>query len=302
MPKSTDVEPPVPGEVEIVFSGLCSFLNLRNMNGTMPEPSVILPRTPNEAPHVPYIAYDKREVELSQQTGGGAPFVYVETTDNDFYYRALDGVEVAIEDDPVGWPVVLPSYDLVSKKDDYWPYAKNQWDRRFVPSGSKRPDDRFVAAFMYLGGGSISGERMTDFPWEFRDDDGSPTVRGYYAQEVVYRIYPFFSDELTIVVTRLDGQPPDEVFTFKCKRPSVRKIKLWIGNNDKTDIHRSLLRLSSQPRQAVHFEYLNDVASVSAVGPLPVPLVPRGTFPTPSPTGGGGSDTGYCGPSNPDGG
>jgi len=290
------------GEVEIVFTGLCAFLNLSNTNGTMPDPSVMMPRTSPEYKHVPFIAFDKREVTVS--TDDGAPFQYVNTTNQDFYYRILDGHYITLLDDPVGWPNVLPSYDLVVRKDDYWPDAKNKWDRRFVPIGDMSHDPRFVGAHMYLGAGTVSAERMTDFPWEFRDEQGNPSLRGYFAQEMVYRIYPFrYTTEFTIqiVLEPIEGGL-SETYSFKSARPNVDKIKLWIGNNDADDIHRALLRLSSQPKKADHFEFLNDVSSVSGIGPVPSPLVPKGTFPAPISGGGTGSDTGYCGPFNPNGG
>lgn len=298
---------PEVGEVEIVFTGLCSFLNLRNLNGTMPDPSVILPRTPQDVPHVPFIAFDKREVAVQTD---GPPFETVKFTNDDFLFRAFNGQELIIREDVPGWPNILASYDLIAKKDIYWPEARNRWNRDFVPAENDKPKSAKVAAFMYFGGGTISAERMTDFPWKFRAEEGTPPVRGYYAQELVYRIYPYRPpgpatiqdipafDTLTITIRSLDDPAQQETCTFTCKRPDVHKIKLWIGNNDKDDIHRALLRLSSRPRRAVHFKYLNDVSDIDGIGPVPTPLVPRVMFPVQGPDDGTGSDTGYCGPHN----
>jgi hypothetical protein len=292
-------------EAEIVFTGLCSFLNLRNTNGTMPGPSVIMPVTTAEAPHTPFVAYDTREVAVTQ-TGGGEPFEPIPVTETvnytDLLYRKLNGHLMTFEEDQIGWPSVLSTYDHISKKDDYWPEARDQWNRDFVPLDDEFPDHRFVAAYMHLGAGVVSAERMTDFPWEFRHEDGRPTVRAYWAQEVVYRIFPYASNALTIRLERFDGAEPVETFTFTPLRPQSKKIKIWVGNNDSRDIYRALLRYSSIPRKAAHFEYSNDVATIVGIGPVPTAIVPRRTFDPGAPDYGTGSDTGYCGPTNSNGG
>lgn len=295
---------PEPAELEIVFTGLCSFLNLTNTNGTMPRPSVILPRTPaDDHPHVPFIAFNDADVAVTPDVA----FVGVPNT-TDFRYRVLNGEYIALANDPVGWPVVLPSYELLCKKDCYWPEAKNHWDRRYVPTADTEPDSRVVAAYMRFGAGTISAERLTDFEWEFVTEDGRCTQRGYFAQEVVYRVYPFPKKELMIRLRRLDEKGDPETFTFTAKRPNSNKIKIWIGNSDQ--VYKSLLRLSSPPKRAIHFKHLNDVAGLGSIGPVPVPLVPSGLFGPDQLIGGSntggrftepgsGSDTGYCGPHNP---
>ena len=296
-----------PGELEIIFTGLCSFLNLTNTNGTMPPPSVILPRTPDNAKHIPFVAFHVDDIEVTSSTGD-AKFKEV-TYAKGFLYRELDGVLIRFDDDSIGWPVVLPSYKLLAQKDCYWPEAKNRWDRRYVPEGDDEPDERVVAAYMRLGAGTVGAERLTDFEWEFVAEDGKCTQRAYFAQEVIYRIYPFRHEWLRLVLRRLDNQGDSETLTFTNIRPNSTKVKIWIGNSDQ--MHKSLLRLSSVPKRAIHFKHLNDVAYVSGSGPIPFPVVPprlfwdeekessdegQGTEP------GSGSDTGYCGPHNPDGG
>lgn len=301
-------------ELEIIFTGLCSFLNLTNTNGTMPPPSVILPRTSDDDEHTPFIAFNTADVKVTT-SGGGAEFVPVEKAP-DFQHRTLDGVLLKFREDSVGWPVVLPSYALVAQKDCYWPEAKNHWDRDYVPAGDDEPDSKVVAAYMPLGAGTIAAERLTDFEWEFVAEDGRCTQRAYYAQEVIYRIYPFRSKQLTLVLRRLDNKsgsdkkPVKEIFTFTVARANSTKIKIWIGNSD--EIHKSLLRLSSAPKRAIHFEHLNDVSGFGGSGPIPSPIVPRDLFLAadvenaenegqPKKRPGTGSDTGYCGPHNPGG-
>lgn len=285
-------------ELEIVFPGLCSFINMRNCNGTLPPPCVVLPQTPDAMKHIPFIAFGKADVRV-EKLRGSANFTDVEFAP-DFSYLPLNGVDIRLLEDLRGFPRVLRSYELIAHKDDYWPEAKNCWDERYFPGEDGRPDEHVVAAFMPIGGGTIAAERLTDFEWEFRNEDGLPTTREHYAQEVIYRIYPFRHENITLVLTRFDrsAKEPD-VFRFYSQRKNVKKIKLWIGNSD--SIHRALLRISGVPRKAIHFEHLNYIASLGRKGPIPCPVVPWNLFQGPNLSNiddppGGGSDTGYCGP------
>jgi hypothetical protein len=294
------------GEIEIVFTGLCCFLNLRNRNKTMGDPSVILVHTPNTPgiKHIPYIAFEKSQITVDPP--GDATFQTLMATPpqnvpTNYMYRALKGVELHIEDDMPGTPEVTPSYDFVARKDDYWPYAKDQWNDQYVTAPGDNPDPASVEVLMRFGGGAISAERITDFEWIFRDQSGQPALPAYYAQEVLYRIYPSKKPELRLHLTPLeDDGTAEEVLVFKPGGPYT-KIKIWIGNSDDKQIDKAVLRVNPPvPDKGIHFEYLNRVASVAQKGPIPEPHYATGRFPVSG--GGAGGDTGYCGPSNGDGG
>lgn len=284
-------------ELEIVFSGLCSFLNLQNDNRTMPNPSVVLVDTPPDNKHTPFIAYDTRTTSVSSP----GLFKPVDKAPG-FAYWELDNVELILRNDAPGFPIVTPSYNHVVRKDDYWPEAKDIWYPNVVPKLGEKPKPDGAAAFMEFGGGVISAERTTDFEWAFYYPNGEFTgASDYYAQEVLYRVYPLSTGSVLITVLPFGGGTGTNL-TFTSILADYRKVKIWIGNNDKADIYKALLRLSSQPKDAKHFQYLNTVSYKDPGGPYPRAIVPKGTFPAPGTGSGGGADTGYCGPHNGNGG
>jgi hypothetical protein len=207
-------------------------------------------------------------------------------------------VQLSLPDVDIDFPTILPTFDFVANKDEYWPETKNQWSAAHVgdPRTGARPNPLVVAAYMEFGEGTIAAEHMTDFEWEFRKDDCSVNKRGYFAQEVLYRIYPFKPPELDVIIERLDKTGQRILLKFMPIADASAKVKLWIGNSDKNDIHRDLRRLSSRPRRGVDFEFLNSVTGIKNPGPLPFPIVPDGTFPPEDP--GAGGSAGLCGPGN----
>jgi hypothetical protein len=319
--------------VELAFSGLCSFLNVRDNNNSMPEPSVILVRTDNElppnthppgmdmggtdmdggdhpggparlVPHTSFLAFDSKTIRVDDASG----FVRVPDKPN-FWSLTLSGVLIKIKDDS-GKPTVENTYDNVLKKDKYWPEAANLFNRDYVPERGKKPKKTAVNAFLRFGSGTITAGRLSTVQWKFIRNDGK-TYINYFAEEVVYKGFGHSGETIVIELYDLFTDQLLRTLTFSSALPDVdTTLTLFIGNNTKAGIVDALNRASdekAQPKDGSHVAYLNAVADpdVSPYAPIPqaVPQ-PVGTgsgsgHPTEHP-GGGGSD-GFCGPGSANG-
>lgn len=312
-------------KVEVVFTGLCSFLNVRDNHGNdMVEPSIILVRTdvdvdagtpgagyvegrnpedeeavarPHEHEHaveeykhehVAFIAYNEDEV-----TTTSPGFEKIEGADGFWMLPLPMGVEIVLTGIPAGKPTVVQSYDTIAKKDHYWPDAKNQWNRDYVPVKGEKPDSDAVAAFMRFGQGFIGGGRLCPLEWTFQDSVGR-VLTNQFAEE---GFYSFDQEDGDIIVQLIDLDDPENVkeICFTPKPDDKNAIPdqiLFIGNNVKDDIARCVLRSESNSYQdGDHFRFLNAVSSMSG-GPFPA----FGRRVTSAPSGGGGGTSGACGP------
>jgi hypothetical protein len=304
-------------EAEIIFSGLCSFINVRDANNTMTEPSVIVvrttPRLPQDDPpppapegepepkeHIPYIAFRTANVKVDVLEGG-FEFEKVPKAPG-FQLLRLDGVELKIEGNPPANPTVHDSYDRVVKKDDYWPEAKDLWDRDFVPEPAQdggplnRPKKSAVVGFMRFGAGRIAAGRIAPVEWSFARQ-GAPPHRGRFAEEVIYSGFPH--GDGTDVVIRLEDLETGESrgrLRFSPRTPKDDKVTLFVGNNDEEDIDNAVQRrIPSDVPDNDHFKYLNRVAKLNDDGPIPLVVRPSVYSPA-GPRSGGGSSSGPCGP------
>lgn len=310
--------------VKIVFSGLCSFLNPKNNNTTMPEPSVIVLRTDLSIPlehsdehghahndfadiqikHIPFLAFDSRKVLVSDARG----FQRASRVDPLFWFRELDGVLLKIEGFNAKPLTVDPSFDRVVSRDKYWPGTENQWNRAFVPVKGELPLKSAVHAFLRFGGGILSAGRLSRVQWQFVIPE-KPTYIDYFAEEVSYSDFLAAEDKLVIKV--LDLTTEREITTLQFTSRDDRSdgsndIVIFIGNNTEQGIKEGFLRRSdenAQPSDGRHMVFLNQVASphVRIPAPIPVPV------PKPDPVvpgtvmAAGGSSSGFCGPGNANG-
>ncbi|HEX2831565.1 MAG TPA: hypothetical protein VHW00_01040 [Thermoanaerobaculia bacterium] len=371
-------------DVEIVFSGLCAFHNVRDINSTMPEPSVILIRTDNEPPssvapsasiatassgstssadrlssvslkssrvsaalesrgnrtreeiddeksaliaaqiaqrspqaaprsgqasggraaavddsdvHIPYLAFNTGNATVDDPTG----FVDVDFAPG-FKLLQLNGVEIVIQNDPPGAPTVDPSYDLVLKKDAYWPEAKDQWNRDFVPLRGEKPKKTAVAGWMRFGSGTISSDQRSPVAWKFDARPGFPQLSGFYNLEVIYSGFPHSGNTIVIELRDLEtGVLIRDPLVFSPVSPTQDTLTLFIGNADPNDVDNALLRapLADMPDND-HFRFLNRVAGVPDPGILPTIVRPPAS-PRPKPRPPGGFSTGPCGPTSSNG-
>lgn len=297
-------------DVEIIFTGLCTFLNLEDDHDDLPEPSVILVRAEGHGDHhdsgvddrhVPFIAFDSREVLVTgaadlRKVPGAPPFRMI----------VLDGEEIAIEKcEPPGKLDVGPSYATVVKRDDYWPQAIGSYDRDVVPQkgAAHKPLAARVAAFMRFGDGRITADNLTTHEWEFAIPElnrpaGAPAVhRDRFAQEVIYSEFPHSGDEIVMTLTKLDKPSVSRTFRFSRAPQNKQQLTLVIGNLVEDDLQQAVNGgVMANPRVGGrHFELLNRTAGLKDPGPIPVAVTTR-TVRRGGP--GGGGSGGLCGPNN----
>lgn len=305
-------------EAEIIFSGLCSFLNVRDVNPTMPEPSVILVRTNGvdvgtrsvddefafeqletvADEHIPYIAFKTADVDVDVLEGG-ALFEDVPRAEG-FQFLRLDGVELKIENDPPGQPVVDRTYDRVVKKDDYWPEASNVWNRDFVPERTMKPKKTVVVGFMRFGTGKIAAGKMARVEWSFARPGMEPH-RGRFAEEVIYSGFPHSGESVVVHLTDLETGELQTTLRFSAKAASAAKLTLFVGNNDVGDIDNAVQRrIPPHVPDNDHFLFLNQVALLDDEGPVPTVVRPAVFTPIRSDLAGGHS-SGPCGPNSSNG-
>jgi hypothetical protein len=195
-------------------------------------------------------------------------------------------------------------------KDDYWPQAKKQWNRHYVPVKGEKPKKSAVNAFMLLGKGKLSAARLSLVQWRFEIPESNKVHIGYFAEEVIYGDFPHTGadDSLTINVRDLTtaGQLL-RTLTFT-RRDPAKPITIFIGNNTLDGAIQALKRESdpeAQPTEGKHVAFLNLVADpdLGTKGPTPTPVpVPVGLPPRPTnEDDGGGGSAGFCGPGNANG-
>jgi hypothetical protein len=278
---------------ELVITGLCSMLNVDGHNKTMGDPSFIAVQTPAKGHpdhHVTYLAFESQKVQVDDTTG----FKPVPQA-KEFQYLEIEGVEISIAGVQPSTPTVLQSYyDKIVRKDDYWPAAKDQWNRDYVPTAGNKPKKSAVKAFMRFGKGEVSASRISQVKWKFAFPGQPPGHEGNFAEEVVYGKFPIEGQELVITLHDLDDDSLVRELRFTLL--SGEKLTLIIGNNDEQDIAGAVnRRVTVRSRLSDHFRYLNRVAD-SKLGNGPV-AIPDPISP-PAGNAGAGENTGPCGPGN----
>jgi hypothetical protein len=299
-------------QVEIVFTGLCSFLNIHDINPLMPEPSVILVTTdipalhdhgdgnPEDHKHTPFIAYKTATTMVDDEKG----FDVVDQTLKQFKFLGfegdLQGVRLSIDTAPPGKPVVHPSYDGdennpgVVRRDDYWPEAANQFNRDYVPEPGGKPKKSAVNAFMRFGAGVIWASRYSKVEWIFKSPKQEKELRGKFPEEVVFA-FQNAGDHVIIKLTDLQTGELKRILRFSPVDANVTKLTLNIGNNVTDDMDNAVLRLVPKGvREGHHFDFLNMTAPAANL-----PSVKLGEQPADvNKDGGGGGLGGACGPNN----
>jgi len=253
---------------------------------------------PRQAPdvHIPHISFDSRKVRVNEDA---EPLFQGVPMAPGFRFIPLNGVEIEIENDPPSKPEVDESYNRVVQKDDYWPEARNQWNRDFVPERGQQPKRTAVVGFMRFGSGRISAGHLSPVPWKFERIDQEPLV-GTFAEEVVYSDFPHSGND--VVLRLLDVETRELVRELRFSPlPGTDKLTLFIGNNDSDDIDNAVQRrIPADVRDNVHFKFLNRVASIPDPGRTP--SVVRVSSEAPNPDNVAGISTGPCGPIGSNGG
>ena len=212
---------------EIIFVGLCSFLNVKNSETTMPPPSVLVT---NEAKHISFIAWDTNTVSVDgavdAQPLGGSSYSYV------LLGRGGVGDEVMFNDDRTNAPQVDATFDQVASFKDYSGIAPADlvWDTDYIPAAQQQPSEKHAAGYVLLGGGTLTGDRLTKVRYEFRSASAAEDTSKshYYAREVHYRFKPTGAN-LLIDTRSLDGNKK-RTMILKPKNGATN-VEVWIGNS-----------------------------------------------------------------------
>jgi hypothetical protein len=242
--------------------------------------------------HIPHLSFNSTEVRVNEEAE--TLFRQVPLAPG-FRFMQLNGVEVEIATDPPAKPNLDDSYDLVLKKDDYWPEAKNQWNRDFVPERGKQPKRSAVVGFMRFGSGTISAGHLAPVKWKFERNGQGPLV-GKFAEEVVYSGFPHEGDEVVLRIRDIETRELIHELRFSPVVPGLEKLTLFIGNNDSNDIDNAVQRrVAIDSRDNRHFKFLNRISSAKDLGRIPT--VVRDPLPQPPDNDRvGGLSTGPCGP------
>jgi len=294
---------------EIVFLGLCTFLNVDHYNTRgLPAPAVALVRvdvnhaTHGGAPiprHVAFIAYDSNSVELTGVPDQALP-------DTPYRFVVLDGEELSFTGAPAGKTRVKPSFATVPRQSQYWKtQLATRWNRCVAPLKGAKASSNCVAAYMPLGGGDLSAGHLTPIEWEFREtSEDAAILRDRFAREVYYR-FPLSTATIVLTTTTLDAKHQTRTMTFTAKNRADKTVRLWIGNTPDTHITGEILGLEPiEYTSGSHFAALKRVVAeaseaIDAIYPTPFPTMLR----APGVVARGGSagdkrspDGGYCGP------
>lgn len=254
---------------EIIFVGLCSFLNLANDIDHMPPPSVILTA---DKDHTPFIAIDPTKIKVEGVTfGSNPPYAYIK----------LDGEELTFNDDRSVPPRVGFSLSAVASLGAYGRVANPVWNEDYVPKKMKHPKSKQVAAYAEFGNGELTADNKTTIEWEFRDSKGNKTITGKFARNVHYKFTPA-NGILYIEARSLDGTGKR---VMKFTPINNAPLQIWIGNSmDITKDIKGYNPTSLEPGHHFKHFYKHLQGSPAVFIPYPIGIVAKG------------AESGYCGP------
>lgn len=267
--------------VEIVFIGLCSFLNIDGAQPDMPPPSVILHN--DAVHHTPYVAFDTTVVRMTGATATslGANFAMVK----------LEGEELIINDDASRGPTLDASMGKVVHLAKYSGISQPMWNRARIPLNGGLPEKGEVAAYLEFGSGTLSADRLSPIKWTFKDQTNNPSATqadDNFARSISYKFLSA-TDNLIIRARALDGGSHRKlVFT----PVSGGAIKVFIGNSVKNKELKDIKFVEPAIHQAgVHFmEFYKSLDPIPRTMFIPFPIESNPNDIQ------GGPDTGYCGP------
>jgi len=222
-------------EVELVFTGMATFVNLYNEDVRIIGPSMILLKadSPNDAGEagmggMPMPGMGGANVpspapapENNNQPSGNTPatnkhipFIAFDSrlvsVDNatgfqpvggapTYLYRELDGVEIRIQGHNDSVPIVDSTFGYVVTRDMYWPESKGRWNHDVVPLAGNQPKKTAAKALFRFGQGRISAGRLCPFRWRFTKLNGD-TFSRHFAEEVSYS---YSNPEESLIVVKL---------------------------------------------------------------------------------------------------
>jgi len=287
-------------KANIVITGLCALLNVKDENARMPEPSMIMPVTnlphahdPDKdhrehPPHIPFIAFDTSIVKVDKPDDF-TPVRYA----TKFAFLRLDGKEILIKGLPLKALKVDSTYNAIADIHNYWPAARSQWNSAYVPARGHDPSPSAVAAFMRFGGGDLSSSQPTEVFWAFKDSSGTVTDCRKFSREAIYHI----ETPAESIVIALRDMSTSCTKQFEFELIAGERIEIWLGNNTANDMAVTLKRGAYlKRRRSTHFAHLHKF-STATDGPIPEPLE-KAAASNGDEGRSGGDSTGYCGPVN----
>lgn len=320
-------------EVELVFAGLTTFVNVDNADESVLGPSAMLlnadyegphatsekihghhhggelpptnagvPNTHENMTHIPFIAFDSRLASVDDGDGfepveEAAPFLFL---DLNKYYP--DGVEISINSHLRYIPTIDGTFGNIASRSIYWPESIGQWNYECVPLAGERPKKEAVKAFLRFGGGKLAAGRICPYKWKFTKLNGDTIIRNF-AEEATYSYRETEEASVTIDLFDLETKRDEDTLPLRTMiftpyEVATRDLTLFIANSmlgDMDDVvHRQ--RSKSSVGTSSHFYIFNNVVDV---GQAAEPKPPVGVKPENIEDGGGGAggpDGGICGP------
>jgi hypothetical protein len=278
--------------VEILFVGLCSFLNMNNQYSFMPPPSVVLHRTDQSMKHQAFIAWDQNSVAL--QNAASFPVLY---TKNGTAFLKVDSEELALNDDQSAGPTFVDQttfFKSVPRITLYGDLPQTpDFEPKHVPPKGQMPDPGAEAAYLEFGNGTISSDWQTEKQYVFRDGNGvaMDTTARYYHRRVKYA-YTASGNALVIVARKFDNSLRRKLIF---KPISGTAVTVWIGNSMNIDEDMNPTP-PIKNKIAAHFKFFYGTL-LNPPSTLYVPVIEGPLTPLQKPPA-GGAGTGYCGPDN----
>jgi hypothetical protein len=303
--------------VEILFVGLCSFLNMENKVNYMPPPSVVMHRVDPATNHVTFIAWKESETTLDN-----AANLPVMRTRNQTPFIMVDAEEISLNNDLSELPTLDATFkDHVARLTKYANLAATPlFDQTRVPLPGRMPSPKVEQAYLEFGKGTVSSDWPTSRTFVFRDDElnaADETARTY-DRRVLYT-YPTAADALAIVLRKFDNSTHRRLVF----RPAAgTTVRVWIGNS--TDIDEDMSETPKITNDfAEHFRFFYDTLALPPATQY-IPVAEDGTTTSKEARArrqsaaknshtrhsaradatqlddppAGGSGTGYCGPDN----
>lgn len=224
--------------------------------------------------HIPYLAFNSVKTTVNDRSG----FVDVKDASG-FLMLPLNGIELVVKSNPAGTPTVHSSFDLVVKRDEYWPAARGQWNREVVPLRGKRPTKSAAVGFMRFGAGLLSSGRLAPNAWQFDRPGLSPLV-GVFAEEVIYSRFPHDKDDIVIELLDIEsGARVRDPLRFSARRGETL-IRLFIGNNDSNDVDLAVTQTRTIGMSNTnHFRFLNRSSLQNGLGVIPTVIADANPLP-----------------------
>ena len=254
---------------EIHFIGLCTFINLRDLDKEIIRPSLLMPVTPEgDDKHIAFIAYDTKAV-----TTDSSKFEDISSTSSFRWYRLSGGWTIDFPQDEDGIPTLLPSFATIAHAEQYWPRSsKHAWNHRFVPKRDDLPNSKAVEVVVRLGAGELSADRLGAHRWAFHDKQTGHVLIDRFSEVAIYRFAIGDDGSLKLRLKEFETDDPQDI-EFTLPEDAPAPISVWVGSCGESYVERALAGTlqTGDPQPGTHFRYLHG-KKCGKNGPIPVPF------------------------------